>query len=169
MEVESGDEETGFEVLAANQYEALTRVAHRILGCSSEAEDVVQDTLTAVWKRRAEIGLVNIEAYVFRAVQINALKCRARRREHVSLDTPDAINTAVAANEDEDAESAIQIDPLTLEKALAGLPETQQAVIRMKYYVGLSFREIGVALSISSNTAASRCRYALNALKKMLK
>jgi RNA polymerase sigma-70 factor, ECF subfamily len=56
-----------------------------------------------------------------------------------------------------------------LERALRGLPETQQAVIRMKYYLGLSFREIADSLSISANTVASRCRYALACLRQTLK
>ena len=59
-------------------------------------------------------------------------------------------------------------DPLRLERAIEDLPEAQRTVIRMKYYMGLSFREIGEALKISLNTAGSRCRYALEALRETL-
>jgi len=44
----------------------------------------------------------------------------------------------------------------------------QQAVIRMKYYAGLTFREIADVLAVSQNTAASRCRYGLAALRHAL-
>ena len=56
------------------------------------------------------------------------------------------------------------IPPGELEMAIGGLSHAQQAVIRLRYYGGLSFREIGNSLGISLNTAASRCRYALDAL-----
>ena len=69
----------------------------------------------------------------------------------------------------DEAEADVGITPDELERALAGLPPTQQAVLRMKYYVGLTFREIGEALSISANTAASRCRYALATLRRTLR
>jgi RNA polymerase sigma factor (sigma-70 family) len=61
------------------------------------------------------------------------------------------------------------IDPLDLEEAIELLPLAQQNVIRMKYYFGMTFRQIGAALSISTHTAASRCRYALTKLQDMLK
>lgn len=38
----------------------------------------------------------------------------------------------------------------------------------MKYYFGMTFGQIGVSLSISSHTAASRCRYAIAKLKRLL-
>ena len=60
------------------------------------------------------------------------------------------------------------LDPLELERAIAELPTAQQVVIRMRYYLGLSLAQISRNLSISSNTAASRCRYALAALRKAL-
>jgi RNA polymerase sigma-70 factor (ECF subfamily) len=61
-----------------------------------------------------------------------------------------------------------ELDPEELEQAIEELPESQQVVIRMKYYMGFSFREIGEALQISLNTAGSRCRYALETLKELL-
>ena len=62
----------------------------------------------------------------------------------------------------------LEIDPWTLEQALQQLPDSQQAVIRMKYYLGMTFKEIGRALSVSMNTAASRGRYALVRLRRLL-
>jgi RNA polymerase sigma-70 factor (ECF subfamily) len=94
---------------------------------------------------------------------MNALKRRARRRRLVSLDGLKEL----PANPDEPESD--ELDPSVLEDALLGLPPTQQVVIRMKYYLGLSFREIGEALAISQNTAASRCRYGLETLRNALR
>lgn len=136
---------------------ALVRLAARILRNSHEAEDVVQDTLARVWARSDRSSIASIEAYAARAVWINALKRRARRgpspqRKVSELEAP--------------ASEESVLGPWELEQALRGLPETQQAVIRLKYYAGMSFRQIGKALSVSMNTAASRCRYGLEALRK---
>jgi len=48
------------------------------------------------------------------------------------------------------------------------LPNEQREVLVMKIWNELTFAEIASALEISQNTAASRYRYALAALKKNL-
>ena len=48
------------------------------------------------------------------------------------------------------------------------LPVEQREVLVMKIWNDLTFAEIASALEISQNTAASRYRYALVALKKNL-
>jgi RNA polymerase sigma-70 factor (ECF subfamily) len=53
-----------------------------------------------------------------------------------------------------------------LAAAVDRLPVGQREVLVMKIWNDLTFAEIGQALGISQNTAASRYRYALAALKK---
>ena len=55
-----------------------------------------------------------------------------------------------------------------LEVGLKELPEKFAEVITMKIWGERTFAEIGEALGISQNTAASRYRYGLEALKKHL-
>lgn len=55
-----------------------------------------------------------------------------------------------------------------MHKTLKLLPEEQKAVIIMKEYEGMKFREIAEILSISENTAKSRLYYGLNGLRKHL-
>ena len=57
----------------------------------------------------------------------------------------------------------------TLAGALAELPEEQRAVVHLKLWEGLTFDEIGGALDISPNTAASRYRYGLDKLRERLR
>lgn len=49
------------------------------------------------------------------------------------------------------------------------LPEEQRAVVMMRYYSGLSFKEIAEQTGVSINTALGRMRYALINLRKMIK
>jgi RNA polymerase sigma-70 factor (ECF subfamily) len=53
-----------------------------------------------------------------------------------------------------------------LAAAIDRLPVEQREVLVMKIWNELTFAEIAAALAISQNTAASRYRYALGALKK---
>jgi RNA polymerase sigma-70 factor, ECF subfamily len=53
--------------------------------------------------------------------------------------------------------------------ALGELPEEQRAVVHLKLWEGLPFKEIAVALEIPPNTAASRYRYGLDKLRGRLR
>ena len=100
-------------------------------------------------------------AYAFRAVSLNAIKRRTRRRPIAPLE---AAETAPARET-----AAAPLDSLEFERAIARLPVAQQVVVRMRFYLGYSLAQISRSLSISSNTAASRCRYALATLRTSLK
>jgi len=134
-------------------------IARRILNDDHEAEDVVQETILAVWQRESDIAPEKLTHYLTRSVRQNAIKRRSRRKTHELYD---------------DAKSKVErprtfSSPGELEEAIEGLPTLQKDVIRLKYYSDLTFAEISNLLSISINTAASRCRYALKNLKEILK
>ncbi len=137
----------------------LLRIARTILRDRDEAEDVVQHTLLAVWRRAQDRPIANLAGYLGRAVYWNALKRRARRRADLPLE---------ALGDPATGPSHDELDPFDLERAIAELPASQQTAIRLRFYLGLSFREIGSNLAISTNTAASRVRYALATLRRRL-
>lgn len=144
----------------------LLRMALSILQNEHEAEDTVQETLLEVWRAHNDREIGNVAAYAARSVWLNAKKRRSRRREIVSLD--EAIRANPAMEPFVDSGEGRVLTSMELEQAILRLPPAQQTVIRLRYYGGLSFREIGFALRISINTAASRCRYALSALKNIM-
>jgi RNA polymerase sigma-70 factor (ECF subfamily) len=49
------------------------------------------------------------------------------------------------------------------------LPEEQREVVKMRYYEGLSFKEIAEQTDVSINTSLGRMRYALLNLRQMIK
>ncbi len=153
-----------FQAFIGENRRLWVKLAYRVLGSREEAEDVVQETLAHLWEKRAFLKVDNPGAYVARAVWLNSIKRRTRGRVHLPLE-----EIAEPASGERELEAGAETaDPARLEQALQSLPEAQRTVIRMKYYMGLSFREIGEALQISLNTAGSRCRYALQALQKIL-
>ena len=56
-----------------------------------------------------------------------------------------------------------------LSQALAALPAEQRAVIYLKIWENLTFKQIAKVLAISPNTAASRYRYGLDKLRTLLR
>jgi RNA polymerase sigma-70 factor (ECF subfamily) len=56
-----------------------------------------------------------------------------------------------------------------IRKLITYLPDEQQEVVRLRYYDGLSFKEISEQTEVSINTALGRMRYALINLRRMIK
>ena len=143
-----------------DQRPKLLRLALSRLGDRAEAEDVVQDTALALWRRLAKGDIDDPDAYAARALWQNALRRRGRRRDWVALDE--------TRHQGAEPEADAWMESLAMEAAIARLPPAQQAVLRLRFYTGLSFKEMAATLAISLNTAASRCRYALDALRHSL-
>ena len=53
-------------------------------------------------------------------------------------------------------------------KLIDYLPDEQREVVMMRYYMGLSFKEIAEQTEVSINTALGRMRYALINLRKLI-
>ena len=131
----------------------------------ADAEDAVQDGFLRVWrpgKVRPEGAAPALFAAVRRAA-IDRIRSSRRRktRENKSHD-PDA-GCAMFETRVEKDERRREI-----EVALGRLPIEQREVLVMKIWADMTFSAIAESLGISPNTAASRYRYALEALRKHL-
>ena len=128
----------------------------------ADAEDIVQDAFVKFWRRNHKI---DNRALLYATVRSTALDLirrdsrRARREIEATVD----VDLATEPQFDFDDESQ-----RALVRAVDGLPRAQREVLVMKIWNELTFAEIAQALEISQNTAASRYRYALAALKKDL-
>lgn len=151
--LESGGHDS-FDAWAERIRPRLLRLVTPLSRGRHQAEDAVQDALIGLWKNQARVE--DWDAYAARAAWLNALKRRQRQKPWEPLDG-DTRHRAAAAPD---------LEPWEMERALARLPPAQQTALRLRYYTGLSFQEIGQTLKISLNTAASRCRYGLAALRQ---
>ena len=103
--------------------------------------------------------VADLKAYLF--ASLRHVTARIRRRRHGTAGLEDAaISVACPLEDREDAE--------VLWALVRRLPAEQQEVVAIKTQGDLTFRQIGAACGISPNTAASRYRYALAKLKRML-
>ncbi|MFM2243564.1 MAG: hypothetical protein RLZ97_2420 [Verrucomicrobiota bacterium] len=141
-----------------------------------DAEDILQDALVKlVDKLDAGEFSGGQEAwmpYLFTALRRLAIDLgrrddRRRRREDL------VVGDAVVETQDEfhpwfESDASDDETRRLLELGLKELPGKFAEVIVMKIWGERTFAEIGEALEISPNTAASRYRYGLEALKKKL-
>jgi RNA polymerase sigma-70 factor, ECF subfamily len=141
-----------------------------------DAEDVLQDAIVKlVEKIRNDEFVGGPEAwqpYLYTTIRRLAIDLsrrddrRKRREDTVSIETGDAIHEEFHPwfeSESSDDETRVQ-----LEDKLKDIPQKFSEVIIMKIWGERTFAEIGEILGISQNTAASRYRYGLEALKKSL-
>lgn len=139
---------------------ALFRAARGMAKSAADAEDLVQDVFVSLVRARASLARVeNLRAYLFASLRRAAAAGTERRRaERNALEKAFAHDSEPRASESDDR----------LEHALAALPTEQREVIALKTETGLTFAEVGAALEISPDTAASRYRYALEKLRDLL-
>jgi RNA polymerase sigma-70 factor (ECF subfamily) len=140
----------------------LVLFARQWVRSQADAEDVVQEAFVRFWRRDHNI---DNRALLYAAVRSAALDLirrdgrRARRETEVYSGMAQFSEPQFSTMDDSQGILATSIERL---------PHEQREVLVMKIWNELTFAEIGETLGISQNTAASRYRYALAALKKDL-
>lgn len=135
---------------------------------AEQAEDLVQETLVAVWTKAAlyisDRG--SVSTWIF-TIARNLRIDRLRRESSVyftDIDDYDAPSDDVAAD---DMLSRLQEDSIVA-KALAQIPEQQRELLILSYVDDLPQSAIAVRLKIPLGTVKSRMRLAYRRLKKIL-
>ncbi len=140
----------------------LLLFARQWVHSAADAEDIVQEVFIKFWRRNHKI---ENRALLYAAVRSIAL-------DFIRRDSRRARREASAVGEiDEFIEPQFEFEDDTqraLAEAINFLPCEQREVLVMKIWNELTFAEIAGALGISQNTAASRYRYALAALRNAL-
>ena len=139
----------------------LLLFARQWVHSAADAEDIVQEAFVKFWRRNHKVDNRALLYSAVRSIALDFIRRNSRR----------ARREASAFGETEFSEPQFEIEDETqraLAEAIDGLPREQREVLVMKIWNELTFAEIAGALGISQNTAASRYRYALAALKRML-
>jgi RNA polymerase sigma-70 factor (ECF subfamily) len=138
----------------------LVLFARQFVRTSADAEDIVQDAFVRFWRKEHSIENRGLLYATVRSVALDLLRRdarRARREANAALEVEQTTLPQFDFDDGSQRELAAAIDLLPVE---------QREVLVMKIWNELTFAEIAGALEISQNTAASRYRYALAALKK---
>ena len=140
----------------------LVLFARQWVRSAADAEDVVQEAFVKFWRRNHKIDNRPLLYATVRSIALDFLRRdsrRARRESTALADADPVVEPQFDTLDDSQRALALAVD---------SLPDEQREVLVMKIWNELTFAEIGTVLGISQNTAASRYRYALAALKKSL-
>jgi RNA polymerase sigma-70 factor, ECF subfamily len=132
----------------------------------ADAEDVVQEAFVRYWRNQRELPgepMALLVTSVRRAAFDLARRDgrRAVREDRVAAADADVGRAPLFV-------CALEIDERrkAIEDALHRLPDEQREVLVLKIWGELTFEQIAAELGVSPNTAASRYRYALGALRR---
>lgn len=152
-----------WKVCFAEAGPGLVLFARQFVRSVADAEDIVQEAFVRFWRKQHPIGNRALLFATVRSIALDLLRRDVRRARREAVAIAEADQTVAAPQFSAATES---------QHALAGaidrLPGEQREVLAMKIWNELTFAEIAEVLGISQNTAASRYRYALAALKKNL-
>ena len=143
----------------------LLTLAGLMLGDRQAAEDVLHDVFVSLARRIGRLRLAgSLKGYL-----LTSCANRARdllRRRGTQQNPAGVAEVAVSGNPAKAAEVADETARAVA--ALGRLPAEQREVVTLHIHGQLTFGEIGRLMEIPMNTAKSRYRYALSALRKEL-
>lgn len=170
-----------FSVLFARYEGRITNFIYRFVGDRERAYELAQDTFMRVirnagsWEPQARFS-----TWIF-TIARNLCRDEARRARHRQSESLDkarfrddpqgeqAVNTVVdTRHRGASAEQLRDEFAARLQLLLTDLPPEQREVFLLRHQQGLRFHEIADVQEVTENTAKSRMRYALKALREGL-
>ncbi len=159
--------EEAFDAIFRAWYEPLVRAAAAMLRDRAAAEEVVQDMMLTLWRRRDTLAVgESLKAYLYQATRNRALnhirRLRVEQRgEPFALERAPTHPVADAALGERELAEAIR-------DAVAGLPPRCREVFELSRMRGLTYAEIASTLEISVKTVEVQMGKALRVLRERL-
>jgi RNA polymerase sigma-70 factor, ECF subfamily len=153
------------ELLSQRYGTLLMRTSYLFLGDRDAAEDVVQDTLIAVWDSVGRTpNDLKFRPWLF-GILLN--KCRMYRRSlwrRIKLER--SAGKEYQITEDNDCDELDRLESLRL--ALQQLDEKLRTVLILRYERGFNITETAAALGLPEGTVKSRTHSAIEKVKRLM-
>jgi RNA polymerase sigma-70 factor (ECF subfamily) len=173
-----GGNEKAFEVLLARHKDKIYRFIYMKLRNQELANDVFQETFVKIIKT-LKVGSYNEEGkFLPWAMRIahNLVIDHFRKSSKVRMVSESSSNYddfnifSTLSQTDKNMEQSMSHEELEKQmvELIDYLPETQRAILKMRIFQDMSFKDIAESEDISINTALGRMRYALINLRKMI-
>lgn len=162
------DNVDAFSEIYFRHAEHMYRQTYKALRNREEAQDIIQNIFTSLWKKRAEINISNLAAYLFIANRNQLIKIIAHKK--ITSDYFSWLQTVI----DEElttADSVIREKQLQelIEQEVSKLPSKMRVVFNLSRKAHLSHKEIAVKLDLSEATVKTQVKNALKILRTKLK
>jgi RNA polymerase sigma-70 factor (ECF subfamily) len=133
-----------------------------------QAEDALQETFVQALRKADQIDPATLRGWLFTVAYQQAMLLRRRARRVPAPAEAAALLTLVDERAAAPEAVADRADDLrAVGELLVLLPAAQQAVIRLRVYDGLRFREVAERLGCPVNTALARMHDGLRKLRAM--
>lgn len=168
-----GDREAFRKLVERHQHRVVGAVS-KMLGDGRDSEDLAQHVFLRVWNSAARYEpRAKFTTWLYRIMK-NLVLNEVRRRDRARLDSLDE-RLAVTGDTLPDADRAHAGDQvlrmeleLTVDAAIAALPETQRLAVVLRRYDELSYEEIAAILETSVSSVKSLLFRARAELKERL-
>jgi len=174
-ETRKGDQ-NAFRVLLDRHSRAVFRLAYRMTGNESDAEDVVQETFLRAYKQIKQFdGRSSFSTWVYRICSncaldlIRARKTREKERKPLGDDKGMSWIDQITAR-DPDPERLTQSGQIAqlLEPALQQLSEMERVAFTLRHFEGCNVDEIARTLGVQQNAAKHSVFRAVQKLRRAL-
>jgi RNA polymerase sigma-70 factor (ECF subfamily) len=136
---------TAFEQLVLRHQEPAWRTAYRMLGCHQTAEDVAQEAFLRVFEAAERYRpTAAFRTYLYRIV---VRLCLDQLRKGRPVPTDNLLPADDRPSPEQRAARAEQTR--AVQEAIGRLPAKQRTAVVLRYYEGLSGRDIAVAMETS--------------------
>ena len=161
-------QEIAFRTLISNYKERLYWHIRKIVLSHDDTDDVLQNTFIKVFKNingfKEESKLFS---WMYRIATNESITFINKRAKEKNVDISN-LQYKMAENLEDDVFFDGDEIQLTLQKAIATLPQKQQLVFNMKYYDDLKFKEISEILNTSVGALKSSYHYAVKKIEKQI-
>jgi len=145
--------------------DAAYKLAYRILGDESAAEDAVQDAFLKLWTGGAQFdpsrgSMRGLLLTIARHTSIDAIRRRVRRERTENTYCTGATWTSDGPERETERDEAAR----AVRSALVKLPNEQRSVVEMAYFSGLTRHQIAVEITVPIGTVKSRMRLGMRKL-----
>jgi len=171
--VGAGDHKAFRELVERHQGAVVGTVA-KMLGNSSEAEDIAQQVFLRIWRNarryRPDAKFTTYLYTITRNLVFNETRRRSRKKEVSADELEENSNQLIAASSDHQPDSELlQVElQRAVDAAIAGLPEAQRMAVVLRRYEQLSYEEIAEVLSLSVSAVKSLLFRARTTLREAL-
>jgi len=166
--VAAGDR-VAFEQLYQRYYPRLFAFVRRLSRNGSLIEEVVNDTLLAVWRQAGSFdGRSRVSSWIFGIAYRRTMRSLERQGRRVEVAELSAAGETADGGPDPERRLESSRARRELESALGELSEEQRAVVELTFVAGLSYAEIAAALDCPVNTVKTRMFHARRRLRARL-